>query len=66
MKQFETKYGYFDNGGKEFVIKTPTTPKPWVNVISNGTYGLVVSQTGGGFSWNEHSEFNRITAGIKT
>jgi len=61
MKQFETKYGYFDNGGKEFVIKTPTTPKPWVNVISNGTYGLVVSQTGGGFSWNEHSEFNRIT-----
>jgi len=61
MKQFETKYGFFENDGKEFVIKTPKTPKPWVNVISNGTYGLVISQTGGGFSWNEHSEFNRIT-----
>ncbi|HEB62020.1 MAG TPA: glycosyl transferase family 36, partial [Bacteroidetes bacterium] len=61
MKKFETKYGYFEKGGKEFVIKTPLTPKPWINVISNGQYGMVVSQTGGGFSWLEHSEFNRIT-----
>ncbi|NOX17467.1 MAG: glycosyl transferase family 36 [Chlorobi bacterium] len=61
MKNFETKYGYFDKDGKEYVIKTPRTPKPWVNVISNGRYGLVISQTGGGFSWLDHSEFNRIT-----
>ncbi len=61
MKKFETKYGYFENNGKEFVIKTPRTPKPWVNVISNGHYGIVISQAGGGFSWLDHSEFNRIT-----
>ena len=61
MKNFETKYGYFDKEGKEYVIKTPKTPKPWVNIISNGSYGLAVSQTGGGFSWDNHSEFNRIT-----
>lgn len=61
MKTFETKYGFFSENGKEYVIKTPFTPKPWVNVISNGTYGLIISQTGSGFSWNEHSEFNRIT-----
>jgi cellobiose phosphorylase len=61
MKKFETIYGYFDNEGKEYVIKTPETPKPWVNVITNGDYGMVISQTGGGFSWKEHSEFNRIT-----
>ncbi len=61
MKQFETKYGFFSDDGKEYIIKTPKTPKPWINVISNGSYGLVISQTGGGFSWNEHSEFNRIT-----
>lgn len=61
MKHFETKFGYFSNDGKEYVIKTCKTPKPWVNVISNGSYGLVISQTGSGFSWNEHSEFNRIT-----
>ncbi len=61
MLQFENKYGYFTEDGSEYVIKTPRTPKPWINVISNGRYGLTVSQTGGGFSWLDHSEFNRIT-----
>ncbi|MBK8946905.1 MAG: glycosyl transferase family 36 [Ignavibacteriae bacterium] len=61
MAKFETKYGFFSDDGSEYVIKNPKTPKPWVNVISNGSYGIVLSQTGGGFSWNEHSEFNRIT-----
>lgn len=61
MEKFSTKYGYFTDDGNEYVITTPKTPRPWVNVISNGSYGLVVSQTGGGFSWDVHSEFNRIT-----
>lgn len=61
MKNFETQYGYFSENGDEYIIKTPFTPKPWINVISNGNYGLVISQTGGGFSWENHSEFNRIT-----
>ncbi len=60
MSKFETKYGYFTDDGNEYIIKNYRTPKPWVNVISNGTYGLVISQTGGGFSFNEHSEFNRL------
>jgi len=60
MKKFETKYGYFSDDGNEYVIKTYKTPKPWINVITNGEYGLVISQTGGGFSWLEHSEFNRL------
>jgi len=60
MKKFETEYGYFNHDGVEFVITNFKTPKPWVNVITNGDYGCVVSQTGGGFSWKEHSEFNRL------
>jgi len=58
--KFETKYGAFSDDGNEYIIKTHNTPKPWVNVISNGTYGLVISQAGGGFSWHTHSEFNRL------
>jgi len=61
MEKFKTKYGYFSNDGNEYVITSPRTPKPWVNVISNGDYGFVISQTGGGFSWQTHSEFNRLT-----
>ena len=61
MAKFDTAYGSFSDDGSEYIIKTPRTPKPWVNVISNGDYGMIISQTGGGFSWETHSEFNRIT-----
>jgi cellobiose phosphorylase len=60
MAKFETGYGFFTDDGNEYVIKTYKTPKPWINVISNGDYGLVISQAGGGFSWLNHSEFNRL------
>ena len=58
---FSTKYGHFSQDGYEYVITRPDTPKPWVNVISNGEYGLILSQAGGGFSWLKHSNFNRLT-----
>lgn len=60
MEKFSTKYGHFSSDGNEYVITNFKTPKPWVNVITNGKYGLVISQTGGGFSWDTHSEFNRL------
>jgi len=58
---FETKYGYFSEDGREYVITRPDTPRPWVNVLSNGNYSLVISQTGGGFSWFKNSNLNAIT-----
>ncbi len=61
MKSFKTKYGYFSNDGKEYLITTPRTPRPWINVISNGDYGLTISQTGSGYSWRTHAQLNRIT-----
>jgi cellobiose phosphorylase len=54
------KYGYFANEGKEFVITRPDTPAPWVNVICNGDYGLVISQAGSGFSWRTNSALARL------
>ena len=57
-KKFESKYGYFTADGMEYVITRPDTPRPWVNVICNGDYGLVESQTGGGFSWRENCSGN--------
>ncbi len=58
---FETKYSYFKNDGREYVIKTPKTPRPWTNVISNGDYGVVVSSTGSSYSFRTHASLNRIT-----
>jgi len=61
LKKFESKYGYFTEDGLEYVMTRPDTPGPWVNVISNGDYGLIESQTGGGFSWRENAQLSRIT-----
>jgi len=58
---FKTKYGYFDAVGREYVITRWDTPAPWVNVVSNGDYGFVVSQAGGGYCWRSHASLNRIT-----
>lgn len=61
MKIFKTKYGHFSSDGKEYIITTPRTPRPWINVISNGDYGLTFSQTGSGYSWRTHAQLNRLT-----
>ncbi|MGE5315560.1 MAG: GH36-type glycosyl hydrolase domain-containing protein [Acidobacteriota bacterium] len=61
MKQFKTKYGHFSDDGREFVITTPRTPRPWANVVTNGDFGFIVSQTGGGYTWKTNAQLNRIT-----
>jgi len=60
-KTFESQYGYFTAGGRAYVVTTPFTPRPWSNVISNGDYSLLVSQTGSGYSWRGNAGQNRIT-----
>jgi cellobiose phosphorylase len=61
MKNFKTKYGRFSADGKEYIVTTPRTPRPWINVISNGDYGCTVSQAGSGYSWRTHAQLNRLT-----
>jgi len=61
VKNFKTKYGYFAKQGKEFVITNYKTPRPWINLLTNGDYGAVVSQTGSGYSWKTNAQLNRIT-----
>lgn len=58
---FKCRYGYFSQDGYEYLITRPDTPSPWVNIISNGDFGLVVSQAGGGFTWRTHVDLNRLT-----
>ncbi len=59
--KFQCRYGYFAEDGREYIITTPLTPRPWGNVISNGDYGMIVSQTGSGYSWRGNAGQNRIT-----
>ena len=57
---FRNKYGYFDGEKGEYVITRPDTPRPWSNILSNGTYGMTITQAGSGYSWQEHAQFNRL------
>ncbi|HIQ22082.1 MAG TPA: hypothetical protein EYH34_12740 [Planctomycetes bacterium] len=41
----------FSEDGRRFVVRTPYTPRPWINYLTNGRYFALVSQTGGGFSF---------------
>jgi len=61
MPLLQGKYGYFSDDQMSYVITDWRTPKPWINVISNGRWGLTLSQTGGGYSWLTHAMLNRIT-----
>ena len=56
----DTTFGSYSEDGLEYIISNPNTPMPWVNVISNGDYGLVISQSGSGYSWRSHASLNRI------
>jgi len=61
QEELRCSYGFFSQDGREFTITDPRTPRPWVNVISNGDYAMVVSQAGGGYSWRGNAGQNRIT-----
>ena len=59
--ELKNKYGYFSSDGREFVITDPRTPKPWINVLTNGEHSALISQMGGGYSWRLSAQQFRIT-----
>jgi cellobiose phosphorylase len=54
-------YGYFDEESSEYVITRPDTPTPWINYIGEGRYGGIVSNTGGGYSFDRDPRNRRVT-----
>jgi cyclic beta-1,2-glucan synthetase len=57
-------YGGFTPDGREYVIDIAPerpTPAPWTNVIANETFGFIVTEGGGGYTWAENSRENRLT-----
>jgi len=51
---FFNSVGGFTPDGREYAIYLGPgihTPMPWVNVIANPSFGTLISETGGGFTW---------------
>ena len=68
QEKYELKYfngyGGFNEKDSEYIIKyrgNITTPMPWINVISNDNFGFIISENGGGYTWSENSNENKLT-----
>lgn len=56
--------GGFSPDGKSYIIVLKDyqdTPAPWINVISNGSFGFHVSESGIAYTWNKNSRENKLT-----
>jgi cellobiose phosphorylase len=60
-KALANPYGYFDADTREYVITRPDTPTPWFNYIGEGRYGGIISNTGGGFSFDRDPKNRRVS-----
>ena len=54
------RYGRFSDDGREYIITTPKTPRPWVNFLTNGDYCSICSHVAGGFSFYRDHRFHGV------
>ncbi len=62
---FQNGLGGFTRDGHEYVITLQAgqmTPAPWVNVLANPSFGTVVSESGGAYTWGENAHEFRLTS----
>jgi len=45
------RYGYFDDKNREYVIERPDTPESWSNYLGSTTYGAIITNNAGGYSF---------------
>ena len=61
---YENEYGGFLDNGKEYLISQnieERIPTVWSNVMANETFGTVVTDSMGGFTFSKNSGLNKIT-----
>ncbi|TPN62205.1 protein ndvB, partial [Mesorhizobium sp. B1-1-5] len=57
-------FGGFEGDGRHYVVRLAgrsTTPQPWINVISNASFGFHVSAEGAAFTWSRNSRDYQLT-----
>lgn len=63
--KYYNEYGGFSEDGSEYIIKLDKEnklPTVWSMVLANETFGTVVTQNLGGFTWHKNSRLNRLSA----
>ncbi|MDD6678141.1 MAG: glycosyl transferase [Firmicutes bacterium] len=55
------QFGHFDDSRREYVIRTPRTPLPWINYLGNEDFFALTSCTAGGYAFFRDARLRRIT-----
>ena len=55
------KYGAFDAATREYVIRDPCTPVPWINYLMGRNMQAFISQAAGGTAWYREPVHGRLT-----
>ncbi|MFH0888585.1 MAG: glucoamylase family protein [Planctomycetota bacterium] len=61
---FFNGFGGFTHDGREYVIiimPNQATPAPWLNVLANQSFGTIISESGGSYTWGENAHQFRLT-----
>ncbi len=54
------QFGYFDDDNKEYVITNPETPAPWSNYLGSTSYGAIITNNAGGYSFYKSAAQGRF------
>jgi cellobiose phosphorylase len=54
-------YGAFDDAAREYVIRRPDTPLPWLNYLGQDDLFGLCTNTGGGYTFWRDARFRRLT-----
>jgi len=55
------EYGHFDDKNKEYIIKRPDTPLPWINYLGSEDFFGIISNTAGGYCFYQDARLRRLT-----
>lgn len=55
------RYGFFDDGAREYVIDRPDAPFSMTNYLGTQRMGAVISHNAGGYCWLDSPQYHRIT-----
>ena len=55
------QYGFFDDAAREYVIRRPDTPYPWINYLGSEDFFTLISNTSGGYSFYRDARMLRLT-----
>ena len=63
--KYNNDYGGFTENGLEYKMKISKfhkLPTAWSNILANKNFGTLITQNLGGFTWNQNSRLNRLSA----